>query len=146
MFQKQDFPNMFKSKNILLFLLLIKLSSTFGQSKIYIKNYFDNGQIESEGWLQENQKTDYWFYYYTNGNKKEEGHYVTNKKTKWWIVYGENEVINKKCQFYDDKLDGICVIYHNGNVVRAEQYKKNIKIKQWSSLSAFKKDNILTSI
>jgi hypothetical protein len=31
------------------------------------KNY---SKWESEGWLNQNQKIDYWFYYYENGSKK----------------------------------------------------------------------------
>ncbi len=120
--------------------------NSFCQTKTYVKKYFDNGKIESEGWFKDNQKVDYWFYYNENGNKKEEGHYSENKKTKWWITYDDNEIINKKCQFYNDKLEGICVIYQNGNIIRAEKYKMNLKIKQWKSLSEFRKDNILSSI
>jgi antitoxin component YwqK of YwqJK toxin-antitoxin module len=121
-------------------------SNSFCQSKIYVKNYFENGKIESEGWIKDNQKIDYWFYYYENGNKKEEGHYVNNKKSKWWLMYDDNEIIQKKCQFYNNKLDGLAIVYKNGTIIRAEKYKMNIKIKQWESLSAFRKDNTLTSL
>jgi hypothetical protein len=34
-----------------------------------IKKAISNGQLQSEGWLNQNQKVDYWFYY-ENGNKK----------------------------------------------------------------------------
>ncbi len=137
---------MHKIKFILVFLLTMSFLNTFSQSKVYIKNYFENGQIESEGWIQENQKVAYWFYYYENGNKKEEGHYVNNKKTKWWSSYNEKEIIQKKCQFFNDKLEGFAIIYKNGNIIRAEKFKMNIKIKQWETLSAFRKDNTLTSL
>ena len=141
--------NMFtfiKIKISFTFLLIMGFLSSFSQSKTYVKNYFENGQIESEGWIQDNQKIDYWFYYFENGNKKEEGHYACNRKTKWWISFDEKEVIQRKRQFYNDKLEGLAVIYQNGKVIRAEKYKMNIKIKQWESLSAFRKDNLLSSI
>ena len=131
---------------ILTVLLIIAFSTSFGQTKLYIKNYFENGKIESEGWMINNQKTNYWFYYFDNGNKKEEGHYLSNKKTKWWITYDDNEVIQKKCHFLDDKLEGLMFVYENGKIIRAEKYKMNIKIKQWHSIAAFRKDNILTSL
>jgi antitoxin component YwqK of YwqJK toxin-antitoxin module len=135
-----------KYKFWLIVLLIMGFSNSFGQSKTYVKNYFENGQIESEGWTKNNQKVDYWFYYYENGNKKEEGHYLDNKKTKWWLSYDDKEVLQKKCQFANNQLEGICVIYKNGNIIRAEKYKMNIKIKQWESLSAYRKDNTLTSL
>lgn len=135
-----------KFKIVLTFSLIMIFSNLFSQTKIYVKNYFENGKIESEGWIKDNQKVDYWFFYYVNGTKKEEGHYVNDKKFKWWILYDENEIIQKKCEFYNDKLDGLAIVYKNGIIVRAEKYKKNIKIKQWESLSAFRKDNTLTSL
>ncbi len=135
-----------KLKISLIFLLTMGFSNSFGQSKIYVKNYFENGQIESEGWSQDNQKINYWFYYYENGSKKEEGHYVNNKKTKWWLSYDDKEVIQKKCQFVNNQLEGLVIIYKNGSLIRAEKYKMNIKIKQWETISSFRKDNSLTSL
>ncbi len=135
-----------KIKISLVILMVLGFSNLFGQSKTYIKNYFENGQIESEGRIQDDQKVDYWFYYYENGSKKEEGHYVNNKKTKWWLSYDDNATLQKKCQFYNDKLDGLVIIYKNGSIIRAEKYKMNMKIKQWETISAFRKDNTLTSL
>ncbi len=135
-----------KLKISLVILMAMGFLNSFGQSKTYIKNYFENGQIESEGWIQEDQKVDYWFFYYENGSKKEEGHYVNNKKTKWWLSYDDQEILQKKCQFYNDKLEGLAIVYKKGSIIRAEKYKMNVKIKQWETLSAFRKDNTLTSL
>ena len=127
-------------------LLFMSFLGAFGQSKTYVKNYFENGKIESEGWVQDDMKVDYWFFYYENGKKKEEGHYAKNNKTKWWIWYNNQEIILKKCQFYNDKLNGLALIYQNGNLFRAEKYKMNIKTNQWNSVAAYKKDHILSFI
>lgn len=116
----------------------------FSDDKIYVKNYFDNGQMKSEGWMKKNQKEGYWFSYYENGNKKEEGHFKNNKKAKWWIYYNVNEGIEKKCEFENDVMNGYCIIYFNGDVVRGEKYQSGKKIKQWNSLSEFKKDNSIS--
>lgn len=135
-----------KLNKILTVLLIIAFSTVFGQTKSYAKNYFENGKIESEGWMINNQKTDYWFYYFDNGNVKEEGHYLSNKKYKWWVIYDKNEEIQKKCNYFDDKLDGLVVIFNKGKIIKAEKYKKNIKVKEWYSVAAFRKDYLLTSI
>lgn len=117
--------------------------SLFGNPEpgIYVKNYFDSGKIKSEGWLKNNQKTDYWFYYYENGNKKEEGHYTNNKKIKWWVFYDINQEIEKKCMFENDKMNGFCIIYSKGKIIRGEKFKNGAKIKQWETVEQFKKDN-----
>jgi hypothetical protein len=42
------------------------------QDKRTSKKLFQNGKMESEGWLNKSKKVDYWFYNYENSNKKEE--------------------------------------------------------------------------
>lgn len=128
---------MIKSVYILILLSFLHVS---GQ-KTYFKDYFSNGKLKSEGWLNQSQKEDYWFFYNENGTKKEEGHFANNKKCKWWIFYIHEEEISKKCQFESDKMNGLCLIYKNGEIIRAEKYLNDLKIKQWNSIAEFKKDN-----
>lgn len=97
--------------------------------------------MESEGWLNQNQKVDYWFYYFENGNKKAEGHFEENKKCKWWVFYKSNKQIDKKSEFENDQLNGLTLIYQKNNIIRAEKYAMGKKLKEWNSLSEFKKDN-----
>ena len=127
-------------KKALYILFLFVCIQVSGQ-RTYQKNYFKNGKMESEGWLNQNQKVDYWFYYYENGNKKEEGHYEANKKNKWWIFYKSNKAIDKKSEFENDQLNGFSLIYQKNSIIRAEKYSMGKKLKEWNSLSEFKKDN-----
>lgn len=114
---------MLKSIYILSFLLFFQTNE-----KSYFKNYHENGKLKSEGWMFQNQKVDYWFYYFENGIKKEEGHYKNNQKVKWWIFYDIKEEIIKKCEYKNDKLDGLSIIYSEGDIIRAEKYKLGKKI------------------
>lgn len=109
--------------------------------KTYIKNYYPNKNLKEEGWILNDKKTDYWFYYYENGNKKEEGHYQNNQKTNWWIYYDEKQVITKKCEYKNNKLNGITIVYTKGEITKAEKYANGKKVKTWTSLDEFKKDN-----
>jgi antitoxin component YwqK of YwqJK toxin-antitoxin module len=129
----------------LIVLLFLITNSAFSQ-KSYFKEITSNKKIVSEGWINNSQKTDYWFYYYANGNTKEEGHYVENKKINWWIFYDTKGNILKKCEFKNDKMNGFCIIYNDGEIIRAEKFIKGKKIKQWESLSEFKKDNTISMI
>lgn len=124
----------------LFFLLIITI---FGNSeqKTYSKTYYPNGKIQSEGWMNQNQKVAYWFFYYENGNKKEEGHYLANKKQKWWLFYDSNETLLRKTEYQNDFPNGLNLLYKNGKIVKAEKYQLGIKIKEWNSLSAYQKDN-----
>lgn len=125
----------------LIYLLIIFTFFQASAQRNYQKSYFKNGQLQSEGWLNQNQKVDYWFYYFENGNKKEEGHYTANKKCKWWIFYKSNEAINKKSEFENDQLNGYSLFYKKNKLVKAEKYSMGNKIKEWNSISEFKKDN-----
>ena len=124
-----------------IYLLIIFTFFQVSAQRNYQKSYFKNGQLQSEGWLNQNQKVDYWFYYFENGNKKEEGHYTDNKKCKWWIFYKSNEAINKKSEFENDQLNGYSLFYKKNKLVKAEKYSMGNKIKEWNSISEFKKDN-----
>lgn len=115
---------------------------SYGQ-KTYFKNYHDSGKLKSEGWLNGDQKVDYWFYYYTNGNKKEEGHYEANKKSKWWILYSSNGDIQKKVEFKNNLEEGLSIFYKDGKIIKAARYKAGVLTKEWTTLSSFKRDNRL---
>ncbi|WP_130734085.1 toxin-antitoxin system YwqK family antitoxin [Flavobacterium sp. J27] len=121
-------------------LFLIVIMSAFGQ-KTYIKNYYDTGVLKEEGWVENNQKVDYWFFYDKNGVKKEEGHYDKNQKVKWWIFYDAKGKVVKKSEFENNKLNGFTIVYEKNKIIRAEEYTMNKKTNQWESLEAFKKDN-----
>ena len=128
---------MLKYVTIILFLTSFGISD----SKTYVKNYYPNKNLKEEGWLLNDKKTDYWFYYYENGNKKEEGHYTNNQKTNWWIYYNESQKVIKKCEFKNNKLNGLTIVYFKGEIAKAEKYTNGKKIKTWTNLDEFKKDN-----
>lgn len=129
-----------------IYILVLYVSVGFSSDKIYVKTYFNNKKLKSEGWLDNNKKVDYWFFYYENGKKKEEGHFLNNQKTAWWTFYNATSDVSKKCEFKNDRMEGFCIIYKNGNIVRAEKFINGKKIKQWESLAEFKKDNLISSL
>ena len=126
-------------KNTIL-LFIIFISYSFSQ-KEYIKNYHPNGKLKEEGWVINDKKTDYWFYYFENGLKKEEGHYKNNQKVNWWIFYDEKQTITKKCEFKSNKMNGLSILYSKGEITKAEKYSNGKKVKTWTDLEEFKKDN-----
>jgi antitoxin component YwqK of YwqJK toxin-antitoxin module len=128
---------MLKSVTLLVFLTFF----AFGDSKSYVKKYYPNGKIREEGWMIKDKKSDYWFYYYENGFKKEEGHYRNDQKINWWIYYDIKKNLMKKCEYKYDILNGLYLIYKNNKIVLIEKYDMGQKIKSWSTLSEFKKDN-----
>ncbi|HEA30230.1 MAG TPA: hypothetical protein ENH91_09585 [Leeuwenhoekiella sp.] len=135
-----------------------------GGTKTYLKTYYKSGTIKAEGWMEENQKTDYWYFYHPNGtlgskgsfikDKKSgywyfydqqsrllrEGHYESGNKENWWIFY-DTAAIMRKVQFEKNARNGYCLIYENRVIKKAERYKNDTLKGSWTSMAAFKRDN-----
>jgi antitoxin component YwqK of YwqJK toxin-antitoxin module len=125
-------------KSLIIFLLFS--FSSFAQ-KEYSKIYYPNGNIKEQGWQLNGEKTDYWYFYSIDGTLHEKGHFAENKKVNWWIFYSDKEKISKKCEYINDKMNGLCIIYTNEKISKAEKYNNGKLIKSWTDLSEFKKDN-----
>lgn len=133
--------------------------------KQYIKTFYDNGIIRSEGWLinndksgywkfytenakisskgffQNNKKSGYWYFYDQEANLKKEGHFVGGSAENWWIFYEIGTANKIKIQFKNNKKNGFALCYKDNNLIRAEKYENNLKTGSWTSLSAFREDN-----
>ena len=132
--------------------------------KLYTKEYFDMGQLKAEGRLNDNAKTDYWLFYYENGKIKEEGFYTVNQRNKywkfykvdgtkqmegrfksdlaygWWVFY-VNDKVEKKVEYSEGKKNGYSLYYTNGDILKVEKYKDDIKTREWTDYATFKRDN-----
>ena len=148
---------------IIIAILLFSVNS-FAQ-KTYQKEYYDSGQLKEEGWVLDDKKVDYWKFYFENGNLKQEGSYKKGQKIKywyfysenalidkeghfkkgikedWWLFYDENGIVNYKCQLENNQKNGYCLVYKEEEIIKASKFKEGKKIKEWTSLSSFKKEN-----
>lgn len=148
----------------IIILILCCSVNSFAQ-KTYQKEYYDSGQMKEEGWLLDGKKVDYWKFYFENGNLKQEGSYKKDKKVKywyfytenaiiekeghfnkgikedWWLFYDENGIVNYKCQLENNQKNGYCLVYKEEEIIKASKFKGGKKIKEWISLSSFKKEN-----
>ncbi|MFV0248315.1 MAG: toxin-antitoxin system YwqK family antitoxin [Tenacibaculum sp.] len=157
---------LFIAKKILLIIVFfLGMTDALMAQKKYVKDYYLNGNLKEEGWLDGADKTAYWIYYYKNGvlkkkghhknnipvkywyfyyknsKKQKEGHYINGKQSKWWLYYDNKGYINHKCQLKDNKKNGYCLIYDKNQLIKVAKYKSDKKIKEWSSFSSFKKEN-----
>lgn len=156
--------------NYKLLIVLFTLLYVTSTEKTYNKTYYDNGSIKQEGWMQNNQKVDYWkfysnngslkkeghflddkevkywYFYHTNGIKKSEGHFINGGKNNWWIFYDDTGEINNKCQLKNNFKNGYRFQYKNKKIIKAEKYKAGKKIKEWTDIKSFKKENNLRDL
>lgn len=122
-------------------ILLLFTLYTQSVEKLYSKTYYSNGNLAAEGWTLEDQKIDYWFYYFDNGNKKSQGKYQDNKKINWWIFYNSNGSVLRKCEYKNDILNGLTIMYDRDKIIYAEKYENGIKKKKYFSIEEYKKDH-----
>ena len=73
-------------KNLILIIVLLINFNAFSEKK-YQRTYYENGNIKSEGWIQNNQKIKFWTFYHENGNPKKQGHFSANKESNYWKFY-----------------------------------------------------------
>lgn len=157
-------------KSLLLFYFGIlcmsySLAATSLTDKNYQKKYYENGVLQAEGWHTGNAKTDYWYFYHANGtiakkgsfrsNRKngywyyysedgellKEGHYRDGITEGWWIFYDIATQTEKRFQHKNNQKNGYALIYKNNRLRRAEKYKNDSKIGEWTSVFSFKRDN-----
>ncbi len=112
----------------------------------YWRLYHPNGQLSEKGYYKNNQRIKYWHFYSQRGLRAQEGHYQNGKKTNWWLFYDANGRINHKCQLSAGFKNGYCLTYSSEKLTSAEKYKNGKKIKEWYSLSSFKRENNLSDL
>jgi len=104
--------------------IILSLICSFAVAqKHYQKNYFENGNLKSAGWIENGKKVKYWRTYYKNGTLKTEGHFKNNLPTKYWKHYSSDGTIESEGHFKNGK-----------------------KIKEWTDLKSFKKENKLSDL
>ncbi|MDQ1086102.1 energy transducer TonB [Siphonobacter sp. SORGH_AS_1065] len=121
------------------------------QSEAYVRNilpfvfhgryvsYYDNQQIESEGFYENGRQKGLWKRYYSNGQLKEEGNYVTR-------VVKHKEYTNQYQEFivdtYKDSTGNTLVengtgdfrtFFENGEVKEIGRYESGEKVGVWKA-------------
>lgn len=158
---------MFQKPIVIVFFLC---SFCINAQKKYYKSFYSNGQLKQEGWIKNNKKNGYWKFYYKNGNLEKEGHFIDNLQIKYWYFYARNTIKKKeghfknglknnwwlfydykgqlehKCQLEKNQKNGFCFKYQENKLIKAEKYKSGLKIKEWTDLKSFKKENSLSDL
>jgi uncharacterized protein len=94
-------------RSLLIVFLFLKILFAFAQTQTdstnYIKFYFDNGILASEGFMDNGKPDGYWKTYYENGILKSEG----NRK---------NFLLDSVWIFYNDKGDTVLIINYKNDL------------------------------
>jgi len=135
------------------------LSYQKGNEKSYLKNFYQNGKLKSEGWLINDKKGLFWIYYFENGETKSEGRYAQENKqgywkdyykggiikaegrykkgakTDWWIFYDKMGQKTNEGHYIGEIKNGFHHIYEEGKPKFAGHYVNDVKKGTWVTLN-----------
>lgn len=146
---------------ITLSLCMVMLSGS--TEKEYSKEYYKNGTLKAEGWMENNQKNGYWKYYHPNAtvqkkgpyhkgekhgywyfyshenNLLKEGHFTNGTRNDWWVFHNGKDAL--KVQYQDGQREGYALVYEHNKLRKALKYEHDKKVGEWTSIIRFKIDN-----
>lgn len=94
----------------------------------YNKFYFDNGQLSSEGKLQNAQPEGYWKNYYETGILKSEGNRDGHQLDSMWKFYNAEGILTEEINYRDGKRNGLTKKYSNdGFLLESIHYEADKK-------------------
>lgn len=110
----------------------------------YVKNYYDNGSIQNEGWVKDGLPTGIWKLYDVNGNLNQVGEYILGKRNGRWLkgdlgsVKNMSEIcLNPNLENldailnYQEKLLDVSVItYQIGKELKRKYYGINMNSEE----------------
>ena len=112
-------------KKIMILGALVISTFTFAQAKkpileldgnlVKATYYFDNGQIQKQGYFKEGKLDGSWVAFDENGNKKSIGEYTKGEKTGKWFFWGDKALSE--------------VDYSNSRVASVKSWKQDALVK-----------------
>lgn len=117
-----------KIKNITIIcaaIFLLSLGCVFAQEEIvkdgYVKFYYPNGNVSSEGNMKSGKPDGYWKSYYENGTMKSEGNRENFKLTGQWKFYNEKGTKINVFNYKQGKKDSIQVSFYETGIIKSEE-------------------------
>jgi len=97
------------------------------------KEFYENGDLKSEGNYTDGVKMGEWKYYFSDGKKFEIGKYdKKGKQTGQWLWYFEDGSLRRESNFIGGQEDGDFVEYNDsGKVITKGEYVDGLKEGTW---------------
>jgi antitoxin component YwqK of YwqJK toxin-antitoxin module len=110
----------------------------------YVKNYYDNGTIQSEGNVKNGLPTGVWKFYTPNGMLNQVGEYVSGKRNGRWLTGDLSKTkylgdicmnpnlpdLEKRIEYQENLLDIQIRYFKLGKIQKVESYDINLNLKK----------------
>ncbi len=131
--------------------LIVMIADVHSQSE-FTQFFYENGQVSSEGYMQNEKPNGYWKTYFENGQLQSEGKRTNFELDSTWIFYNrdgertssinfngglkngtsvtfKNDVIYEESFFENDVKNGITAIYYpSGELHKHVPFKNNLEV------------------
>jgi antitoxin component YwqK of YwqJK toxin-antitoxin module len=105
---------------VILFIFCLQIAvSQESTENGYVKLYYPNGKISSEGTMVKGKPDGFWITYYLNGVRKSEGNRRNFLLDSVWVFYDEKGDTTEKINFVLGKRNGYYYKYDVKNVINA---------------------------
>jgi antitoxin component YwqK of YwqJK toxin-antitoxin module len=97
-------------------------------NQTYTKYYYPNGNISSEGTIENGKPNGYWKTYYSNGQMKSEGNRKEFLLDSTWKFYRDNGSLSQLITYKNDLKEGVEILYDSlENKMKSFTYHANVK-------------------
>ncbi len=125
------------------FMTIWQKDSSYNRFNGYVKNYYDDGTLQSEGTMKNGLPTGVWKYYTPNGQLNQVGEYVMGKRNGRWLRGDLSKTnylgdiclnpnlpdLEKRLQYQEKLLDINIRYFKLGKVINSEYYDINMNRK-----------------
>ena len=96
------------------------------------KEYFQTGELKSEGSYKDNLKVGEWKYYYINGDLEQTGSYQRGLAGGLWIWYYPNGQVWREEEYFMGQEEGLSTEYSDSGTVLAQgNYVEGLRDGKW---------------
>lgn len=116
-------------KRVYLILLWVVSNVCYAQedSLQFTQYFYENGNVSSEGYLENGQPEGYWKSYYPSGNLKSEGNRVDHQLEGEWKFYTDSGTVANIIRYQAGKKNGLSETYRDSILVALEPFVNNRK-------------------
>jgi len=122
------------------FMTIWEASDSVGRKNGYVKNYYDNGVLQSEGTMKNGLPSGVWKYYDPYGNLNQVGEYVLGKRNGRWLGGDLSKTkylgdiclnpnlpnLEEEIRYREKLIDIVITNYRMGKALNKEFYDVNL--------------------
>jgi antitoxin component YwqK of YwqJK toxin-antitoxin module len=103
-----------------------------GRKKGMWKNFYNTGELKSEGNYENGVKQGKWTYFFKEGNIEQTGEYENGRLNGSWTWYFRNGTVEREEEYYNGREEGMFIEYdESGKIITKGEYFDGEKEGEW---------------